>query len=186
MFNLLPDEQKKSVLVRYRLRVGIVVAIGLIITLAIAIAFLIPTFLYSRVTADQLEEHTSVLMKATENEGRLALAKDLEKWQALVELLDERKDDEWSVVEALRTVEGAHTATIKSEGFDFSYVQGQEEKIKIPRLQMKGVARDRQSLFDFKQHLEQKDGFAEVTLPVSNFAENINIQFILAVSFEEK
>lgn len=183
MLNLLPEQQKKSVLLQYRLRLGVVISIGLSIVLAVAIAFLVPTFVYSRIISIELENQRAQLEEEAKESGRFQLAEDLKKWRSLTGLLNTEVGEVLGVAESAHLITEAETSAIEIDGFEFMRVDvGGVERV---QLRITGISRDRQSLFDFQKKLNENEMFETVELPVSNFAANINIDFTMTITLKD-
>ena len=183
MLNLLPEKQKKIVVTQYWLRVSITVLFSLIIVLLIAIAFLAPTFIYSKDRTVQLEEQSLILENEARESGRIELSEDLKRWQMLVKLLD-ASVEKINIAETESIIKEKQTLSISIDGLEF-YRRENDDK-EVSEIKISGIAKDRQSLFEFQNRLKEVEVFESVELPVSNFAANINIDFMLTVQFKDK
>lgn len=66
----------------------------------------------------------------------------------------------------------------------FNYGAPNKSDTKSTNIEIKGVARDRKSLLDFKQKLEAEKSFTAVVLPISSFVKVDNIPFSIRLRTE--
>jgi len=177
MHNLLSAESKKEVRKEYLWRL-FVVALSLLVLLGIILLLsLLPSSILSR-----SKEKEALGKKETLNESIFALES-----QNLTSLLQDTKEK----LESLKTKGNSLPLHIiirkvlehKNQGIEIVGFTASPEKEKVRELSLAGIADSRENLVEFKKSLEQEKTFI-VSLPVSNFAKQTDIDFIATLRIQ--
>ena len=172
MFNLLPQEEKSAIDREYRLRftaVGLFFLASLCIVASIS---LIPSLFLSY----QKDQAVVKRYKDLEREISLTTKDDLSNTLKLMSkkaaalVLATSTPYSYELVGDITTNK---TAGIRIMGINIKRLQNGSRDVAIV-----GKAKDRETLLSFARMLEQKQQiFASVTVPVSNFASPVDINF---------
>ncbi|MDP3996586.1 MAG: hypothetical protein Q8P86_02745 [bacterium] len=179
MFNLLTKEEKRSLRKEYRLRLAVVVLWFSFITGVLGLVFLVPVYVVSL----QKEEISLANYRAVEesleikNEEELSLSlQDAEL--KLNTLLDNK--EEVSVHDFLSDILNIKGDDIKI--YSLTMLKSKEKKKEEKHeLMLSGVAANRAGLVEFANSLENHLLIREVELPISNFAKENDIEFMITI-----
>ncbi|PIQ92602.1 MAG: hypothetical protein COV70_00195 [Parcubacteria group bacterium CG11_big_fil_rev_8_21_14_0_20_39_22] len=178
MFGLLPKKYKKEVLLEYRLRLS-VAALGLLfLTLCLSVVF----FAVSAAILEGKEE--TVLNEKKTIESSLAaknseeLLKTARETKVLIDVIMNNRKEELSAV--IEDVVGYKQGLISVSGF--TLLRGNSDD--NSSLFIEGFATNRGALIDFADRLEQSDYIENVDVPISNFAEERDIDFSIKLSIK--
>ncbi len=176
MLNILPREQKIILRKEYRLR-RIAVWLGLVlVSLAVSLVLLVPSYFIYRVKAGDVRGELE--------RSRKVLEADLQTGESAAE-----------VAEALKNVEELKPFTPRTSVYSLMRIfEGKPQTIRIlditflakavdkPTIVLRGIAADRESLTTFSRALESRSEFGSIDLPVSNFAKERNIDFSMTIT----
>ncbi len=170
MFNLLPSESKIAIRKEFNLRLAGLSALALLITLLIAIVLLIPSYLFSKANEKEVLANKGIVeqsLRAQENE---TLKVDLaQARETLGVLLPTSAPSTSFVLDKITALKGGGISITKLELIALANSTKQ--------VQISGLASDRDTLLSFKKKLSESKLFSEIDLPVSNFADQTDIEF---------
>lgn len=179
MFKLLTDEERQKVVHEYNTRRAIVTLWAFILVLIAGIIGLWPSYILSNARENEVLERT----KITEGSERVNDGKDLQAWLTetnnRLKLLSPELDTDKPSMFITQVLE-QKVADIQLTGFSWVKVKGKVV------LSVNGIALDRQALVSFERKVSSSGYFSEVTLPISNLAQdkdiNFQIKFAIATS----
>jgi hypothetical protein len=176
MINLLPEKEKIALRKEYRLRFIIVAEWMLLIVILGAAVLMAPSYLLSYSKRKSTE---SIYSKpATEKQQEyIELNRKITSGKALISLLKPVKPP--LVVSDLIAVVTKHHVKNAISVTDIFYAFTEPSTTKI---QVRGIAKTRQNLIDFKSALEQEPSIEKADFPVANLAKDSNIDFTLTLT----
>jgi len=181
MANLLPERNKKSIRREYLLRLLGVFLIFSAITLFLVSIFLLPSFFLSKNKAGLANEKIEFLKSYIEKISRSGITDLLIETNRKIEILG--LSEEKSLNEAISLIIDKKNNSILITDFALRITED-EVKGKEKSLFVGGLADNRSSLISFVESLESISGFKNIDLPVSNLAQNEDIDFSLKVEFD--
>lgn len=193
MLNILPTEEKKKILVEYRLRLGVVSVFALGALVFSSLILLAPSYMLAVVKHNSISEELSALELKQSNAGQ-------EK-EVGVQIRDENKKIDLflkglkpdlqvrptadgglgdtggrlSPPQAIMSILGIKGDAVKIQGFTYDASALQE------RFVVTGVAADREGLAHFVEILKKDPTFTKVELPISSYVKSSNIDFSIVV-----
>lgn len=174
MFTLIPLEQKKKLIIEYRLRLLIMGLFFIILMFFFSTTLLLPSYLKMKSSfLDLIQKQSDVTRLVTEkNKGDLSrVIDDLRKNLSVADV----SVQEPTVLFEVITTERGDGIKLK----DFSYSAKELPGQFIIRI--KGVATDRKSLTLYQKNLLKHVEFTKVDLPISNLAKDIDINFDMII-----
>lgn len=175
MFKLLTDEERQKVVHEYVLRRAIVMLSALILVLTIGIIGLLPSYILSNARENEVIERARIMGGAGQRGDEAGLQAWLEKVNRELQILSPELDTDRPSV-FIEKVLGQKVSGTHITGF--SWIRAKDEVT----LSINGVALDRQALIAFENSINSSEYFSEVTLPVSNLAQDKNIDFQIKFS----
>ena len=178
MFNLLPQNEQRALALEYRLRLLIVALFALLFIGALAGGALIPSLFLS----SQREDIALKNEEALKGEITLQSKYDLTNILKLAKLkANALVSDSGSpyLYEMFGQIIKDKTSAIKINGLSARVSSPSDKTIAVM-----GIARDRDSLVSFTKTLELEHDFDSVLVPVSNFAESMDIVFSIIVKLK--
>ena len=175
MLNLLPENQKKSVLLEYRTRLGIVIALCITLISICGLIFIAPTYLISE------KRHSEIKVK--NDEVLINLSSKNSSQNAEVK----------KITQGIAVLSNLGANVLPSELFEKFLSYADSKKIQVSRLSyslntdnsivfnVSGVGADRDSLSVFIQNLKNDSYFSQVSLPLSSFVKQKDIDFSLKI-----
>ena len=180
MFNLIPQSLKGYILTDYKERRIIVVLAGVILLILIAFVFLAPSlgylFFEEKNILAEVEAMKSLDQFKKVDQVETSIKDANEQLRALL--------TEVSPVDPIRAIE--RVIEVKNSGVHITDLQYQEITATSSSLVMKGSADKRDALKQFVTNVQALPGFADVVLPVSNFAKDKDIDFSISVTIYEE
>ncbi len=176
MFNLLPNQEKKLREREYRLRL---VTVSLLLFGAlgtIASVLLIPSFVVSSQKEKLAILENESLKKEIASRSQDNLSEILKVAGDQVKALDVGSRIPYGF-ELVSDVVSSKTFKIKLYGMDISRSEDAKRVVKLT-----GRASDREALLSFARILEKGTNFSRVDVPVSNFADESNIDFFISLN----
>ena len=119
------------------------------------------------------QERFDLLIQSAGKGNAGELEKILREGKSVLKLVS-HEDPKAFLFESLMRIVSAKPRQISLE--NFSFVRDGAEKIKVD---IGGVAENRASLLSFVKTLEQTGLFEKVTVPISNFAKDADIEFAI-------
>jgi len=175
MFKLLTEEEKQKVAHEYAARRIIIVLYALILVLVVGIIGLLPSYVLSTARQNEVSEHTKItgnsLLKGDESELKAWLAQINKKLDVLSPKLDTYEPSIFIERILDQKINGIRingiSWTRSEDGLEFS---------------VEGVAVDRQILVAFKDRINDSEDFSSVVLPISDLAQDVDIDFQIKFS----
>ena len=170
MFKLLTEEERQKVAHEYAMRRAIVTLSALILVFVVGIIGLLPSYVLSNARQHEVLERTRIM----DTTGQRGDESGLQAWLAKVNLelkilspeLDTDRPSSF-----IKQIVDEKVPGIRLTGFSWTKVK---DKITIS---VNGVATDRQTLVVFEDRINVSGGFSEVNLPISNLAQDKDIDF---------
>lgn len=179
MLRLLLENDKKIIRREYLLRFLNMLLLYTVIGVSFWIFALMPSYLY-------LRTESGILSQQVEKENNSQLAKERAELKKTVFDLNTKVSvlgsGDYVVSKFIRKITGVQTGHISIESISFSNSADSSVKGKM---ELRGIASNRESLLDFSQNLESIDDFESVVLPFSNFASNEDIPFLITIEINE-
>ena len=170
MHKLLTEEEKKAVAALYAERRAVVMLGSLILVLTTFLAGLMPSFIISSARKNEVLERTRII----ESTGLKGDEAELQAWLNLVkqelQLMSPKFDTDKPTLFIQEVVNK------RSSGVTLTNFTWTKSKNKVA-LSISGVAADRQALISFENSIKASPSFSGVSLPISDFAQNKNIDF---------
>lgn len=182
MLNILPIEEKKKVLIEYRIRLAIV-SIFAVGSLAIAIAVLLaPAYMLAVSKHNVSKDQLSALEKKY---GDSAQEKDLgeqirEINTKILLLLSGDTTDKLIPSQIVTSIINLKGNDIKISSLTYETTASQE------RVVLTGAASNRDSLAGFVDTLKKDPTFTSVTMPISSYVKSENIDFSIVIERRTK
>lgn len=177
MLNIFPTEEKKKILVEYRLRLGVVSVFALGALVFSSLVLLAPSYLLAISKHNSISDELAVLES---KQGRGGQEKEVG-----VQIREENKkidlflkgDTGGKLVpsQVILNIIGIKGSAIKIQGFTYDASALQE------RLVVTGVAATREGLALFVETLKKDPTFTKVELPISSYVKSSNIDFSVVV-----
>jgi Tfp pilus assembly protein PilN len=173
MDNLLPQEDRQRIHKEYRFRsVAVFLALCVVVE-CFGVVFLLPAYLYS-----QSRESTIMARKASLPQvagSDQTILNTLKSLQSKILFLrpDPHVDFSQTVKLLLEHLDG--TVTIQSIAIEAS------DQF-THTISIRGKAKKRQDLLTFKSNLEQAKGVQSVTIPISDYAQETDLNFSASIS----
>jgi len=171
MFNLLPKQEKEAIRREYRIRLAIVILWFSFATLVIASVLLVPSILLSSQKEKAAEQRFDTLSKSIKKDDAAALDSVLRKAQSHLALLSHEAPTVL-LHELLVNIVSTKTDSVSLARFSFAKASEGKRYADI-----NGISKDRATLLAFVRALERSGLFEKVEVPISNFAEDTDIEF---------
>jgi hypothetical protein len=175
MFKLLTDETKEKVRHEYVRRRTVVMLSAFIVVLIVGIIGLMPSYLLSNIRQNEVVEQTRILSDTGQTGDESSLQTWLDETNHKLEVLSPTLDSDRPSIFIDQLLE-VKNAGIRITGFSWTKL---EEKI---TLTISGVAQDRVTLISFQDNLNASGHFSEVILPLSNLAQDKDLDFQITFS----
>jgi Tfp pilus assembly protein PilN len=177
MLNLLQKKEQKKIYQEYRLR-RLVVSLALVTFVGVfLLVLLLPSLILSLARKDEAVRDLSALQDKSAKDAKdleTSLSQTNQRLQAL------QKDKTTSAHDIFISIMNDTPPGVRLTGFTYQYPT--ETKAAQPQqlqITITGRSANRDALQTFARDLESADIFEDVTLPVSNFAKDKDIDFIL-------
>ena len=175
MINLLPLEEKKKVRGEYLARLTIAGLYFLAATLLIGMVLLLSFYVSLRskgtIARDQLDAFT--LTEESNAKGYEEIIKETNKKLAVLQADDAKERVYDQVINTIIS----HRGDIRITGVVYEKTKNGTILVRLA-----GVSPDRESLLAFTKVIEQKSPFSNVTVPVSNFVKERDIEFSMEIT----
>lgn len=183
MLNILSTEEKKKILMEYRLRLAVVSIFAVSALVFVSLVLLAPAYLLAVSKYNSASRDLAVLDAkyggTTGQEKEIATQiRDINKKIQL--LLGSDTDTRLTPPQAIEETLKNSNKSIKIVGIMYDPVLGNE------RIVLTGTALDRESLALFLETLKKDTTFTNVTLPISSYVKSANIDFSIVVERKGK
>lgn len=177
MLNIIPPEEKKKILIEYRLRLAVVAVFAAAALVLASLVLLIPSYLlavskYNFVT-DELARLEQKQSEAGQEKEISAQIKEVNKKIDL--FLGDEKAVRHTPSEVVLDVMAIKDPAIKVQSILYNINTDRE------RLILSGKAGDRDSLARFVETLKKDPSFNKVDLPIGSYVKSSNIDFSLVL-----
>jgi hypothetical protein len=177
MINLLPQEHKKLITTEYRLRVVTIILAMLLVLITSGAVLLIPSYVLSMYKRNAAENAPDTSTTEVQREYAELMAR-IQHGKSLIRNLQPEKSHVTATDIINRIIKFKTADTILNE---INYVYSGETSFTV---EIRGVAKTRQSLLNFEAALENDPDIAEIDLPVSLLAKDANINFSIELTNE--
>lgn len=175
MFNLLPQQEKNGLVRDFRLRFA---TVGLVLFAslgAVALVALVPSFFLLRDQISSAQKNSGALNQEIELASKDKISDTLLLASKKVFALTATSSTPYTY-ELVSDIVRNMTNNVRIMGIRVSFDKTGKRDITIV-----GEATDRDSLLAFANILERGNDFKEVTVPVSNFADALDLKFSILV-----
>lgn len=176
MFNLLPQPEKDALRLEYRTRLAVVWLWFFLATLLIAVALLLPSYVFSVQKEKVAARRVEMLSHVVTREEATALFALLAEAQSKATRAKDSPPSSFS--ERIAAVARETPAGISLSGFSLALV-GEEGK---QPFFIHGIAAERNVLVSFARELERTGLFEKVEVPLPLLAKESGIEFSLRVA----
>ena len=171
MFNLLPEDIKKTIRTDYRLRFW-VVAIAICVFVQVSfLIFLSPSWLLSFYTERDLVSQTESVKRSSETADAQSIASQVSGINSKINIVTSSLEYP-RLVPIVNAIISNKTRSITLTQFAISLTGPKSGSVTLA-----GVSATRESLVAFVKSLEDSKMFSHIDLPISKFTRNKNISF---------
>ncbi len=175
MFNLLPFSEKKEIRKLYMLRRLNFILVLLFATGIVANFLLLPSLLLSQIKYSEVRNEIAFRQESLEDKNTGSLRLAINKAKEEIKILEAVTEDTPTVYDLFSKVVARKNENIKITGILYGANEKEHEVI------VNGVSRNREALLEFAENVKREPIFSNVSLPVSNFAKNKDIDFSFSV-----
>ncbi len=175
MFTLLPEQDQVNLKKEYTRRLLIVALCFFSVAIIISSVFLLPTYIASRITEQQIKSKRDEVATYVQKEEEKKLTEKLVSYNTQATLMTPAENSFYKVTQ--------HIISLKSEQItinDFSVTSNTDNSTII----ILGRAQTRNSLKEFAHQLETDPLFSSVDLPVSSLAKDTNLNFSIGLKLK--
>jgi type IV pilus assembly protein PilM len=180
VINLLPESVKKSLLREYWMRFSTILFDLITFMIFSASLLLFPAYFFSQAKEDLVENRLALFNK--ENPELLTNNIDniINDINSKIVLLDKNLTTSYSVSDKIfGTILSSRTNGITFSQMFFNKKVGEDSVLEVH-----GIAKDRDSLRNFKTSLDSNTSFSSVELPISNFLEKTDLPFTVLLKIK--
>lgn len=175
MFNLLPPDEKKNIHSIYTLRRIDFVLLAFFATGVAANLLLFPSFLLTQIKHSEVKEEISFRQTSLQEKNTGELSTAIDKAKEEIEVLSTLTKDAPTVYELFSKIVARKSEEIKITGILYGGEKNTHEIV------VNGIAQNRDALLRFAENVKRELVFSNVSLPVSNFAKNKDIDFSFSI-----
>ncbi len=177
MINLIPTEEKKEIVKDFYLRFSVIFFIVLNFLILLFLIAILPSYLISYEKKNSInnkfEMQKNEIIPEIDQKAQASI-KDLD---AKLALLDKTKNSQYVFSKkVIDEIISKKVSGIKITSFSYENNSLEGKKVNIT-----GIAGNREQLLLFRKLLESDTSFKEVNLPISNFAKGSNLDFNLSL-----
>lgn len=174
MHNLLSPEEKKLVRREYYVRLASVFLVFVLCTLFIALFFLYPSYVISKQREVLAARNEEIFIQSVEVRDEEALSKIIASTKQKMDALE--ASEEKNVSALVKAVLEKKRPGIRVTDFTIKTEEGTRT------ITLGGVASSRIALRSFVKDLEAVSFFKDVRIPVSDYADETNIDFSIFIT----
>lgn len=171
MFELLPENQKKTLKKDYFFRLAIVILISVLMLGILSFVFLLPSYFLSVVKEKAVSREFDLAVKSKNIQKEQELQLSIRKSKEMLDIL-KTGEDKVSIKDLIFKIVEKKNSGIVIDGFSVSLSKNNKYEILI-----NGTAQKRDNLKTFAENLRTSKEFNSVDLPISNFAKIADIDF---------
>ncbi|MEK7179850.1 MAG: hypothetical protein AAB706_00055 [Patescibacteria group bacterium] len=176
MFNLLPNEEKKDIYTTYSIRRAILGLLFLFLAGIVMCVSLIPSFVLTKAKESEILQQIEFLNTSLALKNVNVLNQAIITARDDVKVLKDFASKSTSVFDLFNKILEKKSANIRLTGILFGAVSDKRQIV------LNGIAKDREALLEFAQSIGREKAFSDISLPVSNFAKNKDIEFSFSVT----
>ncbi len=178
MFNLLPENLRKSIVSEYRLRLTVVVMFFVILIQISFLIFLFPSWLVSFYKEKDFSNQSDELSKSLSTLDISSTTSFIKSFNSKIGIINESLEYP-RFVPILDDILAKKSGTIRISGIYYTV-----NSINSGTLTLEGIGDSRESLVSFSDGLKSIEYFKKVDLPISNLAKDKNIDFTISINIE--
>lgn len=176
MFNLLPNEEKKELYSTYAIRRVILALLFLFLAGIVICASLIPSFILTKAKEADILQQIEFLNASLALKNVNVLNQAIVTARDDVKVLKDFASKGTSVFDLFNKILEKKSENVRLTGILFGVVNAKRQIV------LNGIAKDREALLGFAQSIGREKAFSNISLPVSNFAKNKDIEFSFSVT----
>ena len=176
MANLLPKKERKHFEWEYRFRLLIILLLFTMVTFALGIVFLLPSFFVSQSKEKSIERQSELLQKTITLRERDMSVASLRSINQKINKLTAVQEQVLQT-EIMQTIIKNLDKDITIDAFYYTHKIDSDGEMRIT-----GKAKSRTSLLSFSDRLKKESLFNNVDLPVSSLARDSNIVFLITLN----
>lgn len=177
MINLIPLKEKKKIQKDFYVRLSIVFFIVLATAVLISAILLIPSFFYSSIQKNLINNQLDSLKNSNVVEIKSEYASVILDLDKKLKIINESKENKFLISEKVIN----EVMNSKTNGIIIDQINFNNDVLVGKTIDIKGTALTRESLLFYKNNLEKNPNFEKITLPISNFIKPNNIPFSLII-----
>jgi len=174
MINLLPENEKQTLGREYKYRHAVVALSATLVLIVVALVVMMPAFVLALYKSSAVSTEAVVVDPAIA-QTQAEFKKQLDDAKLLINVL--RPQGTSTVPSKIIVLLAKHKT---SENTITSIAYDAKETGTV--VDVKGIAKSRESLSAFSDALRKEQGIADVNVPVSNFAKDVNIPYSFTVT----
>lgn len=178
MFNLLPENLRKSIVSEYRLRLVVIVIVFIILIQVSFLVFLFPSWLVSFYKEKEFSLQSDEVNKSLSTLDISSTTSFIKSFNTKLGIINDSLDYP-KFVPVMDEVLSKKPTSIRISGIYYS-VNSANSSV----LTLEGIGDTRESLVSFSESLRSVKNFKKVDLPISNLAKDKNIDFTISVTIE--
>lgn len=179
MFNLLPENLRKSIIAEYRLRFTVVVIIFLIVIQVSFLFFLFPTWLSSFYREKDFSLQNDEANKSLSTLDIGSTTSFIKTFNSKLNIIDESLEyPKFSPI--IDEVLSKKISAIRIYGIYYTVSSANTGTLTIS-----GIGDNRESLVTYTEKLREISYLKKVDLPISNLAKERNIEFTININIEK-
>jgi type IV pilus assembly protein PilM len=176
VINVLPKQDKRNIKKIYWARFISTLLNILSLMIILTIVLLFPSYFYSKTkesTADQKLALFNQENPSNEIQSLDQMIKDINKNMLFLKEATPKYQFSENILKEI--------LTLKTEGITYTQISYNKKNADLTTLEIKGKAKDRTALKNFKTTLDNNPDYKKVELPISNFIEKENLDFIISI-----
>jgi hypothetical protein len=177
MVNLLPQPEKRRLLLAYYLRLASTFFFLTATILSLGVGLLIPSYFVARDENESAARYLEALEGTAGIKNKGQSGKIVARFTEQIAILKSYQHKP-QTAEILSQVEEHLLKDVTVSAIEFEYGEGEDGVITIT-----GVAKSRTALLGFAESLREESIFKGVSVPVSQLAEDENLKFSLSFGF---
>ncbi len=180
MYTLLPEEQIKNLAREYHIRLFILGFFFLSGAVWIGIGSLLPSYIISVMQEQKAQEHLQQIEKTTQTPVNVGIAAEVAASNAAI-LRIKAAQDPVIFSSIIENIANHRIPGVTLSSIDISHAATAENPSQT-RITIHGKATTRDIFVAFQRSLAVDPAFSNVTLPISNLAKGVNIEFVLTMT----
>lgn len=177
MINLVPNEEKKSMIQAFYYRLVVVFLLAIVVVVLISVFVLLPSYFISSVRRNIVSSKLEIVKSESINLADQQILTEISDIDSKLTLIEKTSKNTFLVSEKIISEIIAN----KISGIKISQISFEENEADGKKINIRGSASSRERLALFRTALEEDSLFKKVDLPISNFVQGSNIQFSLSL-----